>query len=228
MRRPTTPVNEDLGPIDDSFKEDLRRLTLLFFSQVTYIAFRGRDRQDSQDCVLLFFVYWSSVVSQLAYCRRREYLSPRQSIIASSNGISSHLMSLRAVTAFPIHDENESSFHRGILKHKDNAAVPVMNDATSGVPSVVKPTLAPKSERKALSTLNNNALNSRVLPNHGKLGLGKAGAPGSILKPVTMEKKPKIQFLPVSTTLPAPVASQIYIPAVCTSLTASREGDVGR
>lgn len=125
-------------------------------------------------------------------------------------------MSLRAVTAFPIHNENESSFHRGILKQKD--AGPVLNDASTGVPSVVKPTIAPKSERKALSTLNNNALNSRVLPNNGKLGLGKPGAPGSILKPIATEKKPKIQFLPVSTTMPAPAASQIYIPAVCHGL----------
>jgi hypothetical protein len=54
-----------------------------------------------------------------------------------------------------------------------------------------------------------------VLPSTGKLGLGKPGAPGSILKPFATEKKPKIQFLPVSTTLPAPVASQVYIPAVC-------------
>ncbi len=113
-------------------------------------------------------------------------------------------MSVRAAAPFTIRDENDSSFQRGILKQKDPASTMIGYSIPVDSSLVVKPSVPPKSERKALTTLNTNTLNNRSLPNTGKPGLGNGKSQMSnnlILKPVTMEKKPKIQFLQ------APVAS---------------------
>lgn len=122
-------------------------------------------------------------------------------------------MSIRATPAFPIHNENDNIVHRSILKPNDignRSFGPVIP-----VDSVVKPTLAPKSERKALSTLNNNTLNTRGLSGLNNSLTGKRDSSSIILKPTTMDKKPKIQFVPVS--IPTPITStadSIYIPPV--------------
>lgn len=127
-------------------------------------------------------------------------------------------MSVRAVAPFTIRDENDSSFQRGILKQKDPTSMMIGNsipvDSSS---SVIKPSALPKSERKALTTLNTNTLNNRPLPNNGKPGLGNGKGQMSnnlILKPVTMEKKPKIQVLQVPVATVATTTDHFTIPQV--------------
>lgn len=121
-------------------------------------------------------------------------------------------MSVRAAVLFPIHNENEGSFQRNGLKQKDSCTG--SDSFVTGNPaSIVKPTLAPKSSRKALSTLNNNVLNSRAHAIGSKPSDGKS-AHVSFGKQFAFEKKPKVQVVSVGTTIPTTTLDSFLIPPV--------------
>jgi hypothetical protein len=118
-------------------------------------------------------------------------------------------MSVRAPVSFSIHNENESSFQRSILKQSNSSFVP--NSITLGdTASIVKPTLAPKSARKALSTINNNVLNNRALISGSSLTDGKASN-ASFGKQLTIEKKPLVQVVAAAKVVPTTTVQHSFI-----------------
>lgn len=118
-------------------------------------------------------------------------------------------MSVRAPVSFSIHNENESSFQRSILKQSNSSFVP--NSITLGdTASIVKPTLAPKNARKALSTINNNVLNNRALISGSSLTDGNASN-ASFGTQLTIEKKPQVQVVAVPKVVPTTTVQHSFI-----------------